>query len=218
MRSRTATVAAVALTGTLAVTGCAGASLGDGPTGPSVTPGPRTTAGGSVAGPFTLPASACDLVTQAAVEKVAGRDSLRLTATGTRPTGSATAVASAAMTCAFTDGVVPVGLLTVDVRLATAGRTAEQELDDSVAGSLYRSSTTEAVPGLGDAARYGKALAISDLHYATVWTVTLGDGQVGDLTLTVASADPDAARSGLVDLTRTALTEMASGATPTPGT
>ena len=205
MWSRTSTAAAVALV-VVTAAGCAGVSVGGGEVSPTVgaTPTASSAPGVTVAGPFVLPASACDLVTPEAVAKVADRGTVTLTHAGVTPTGST----SAALTCAFTAGLVPVGLLTVDVHPATSGRTPAQELDDSVAGSLYRSSTTEDVPGLGAAAKYGSAFTVDHLSYATVWAVALGDGQVGDLTVTVASDAPANARAGLVDLARTALARL----------
>ncbi|MBL7496944.1 hypothetical protein I6A84_13570 [Frankia sp. CNm7] len=162
------------------------------------TPAPRP------AGPFALPASACDLVEAGTVERVADRTSVGLTPLGGSPTGRIHTV----LTCAFTDGVLPVGLLTVDVRDATAGRSAAEELDESLAGGLYRTDDAQDVPGLGDAARYGTALDVAGLTYATVWVVALGDGQVGDLTVTVASRAPEAARDGVIGIARAALTEL----------
>jgi hypothetical protein len=186
MRSRTAAALALVV---VTAAGCSGVTFGS-----------AGQASPAAKGPFVLPASACDLLTPAAVERVAGRSSVRLTTAGAVPTGS-----TAVVTCGFTDGLVPVGLLTVDVHPATAGRSAAQELDDSVAGSLYQSTTSDAVPGLGDAAKYGSALSVGGLHYATVWTVTLGGGAVGDLTLTVASRTPQTARPALVELARRVL-------------
>jgi len=217
MWSRTATTTvtmAVSLCAAFAVAGCDGvASTTSGSEiGPSATP---TTTGPAATpvGPFTLPASACDLLDKAMVEQVTGRTSVTLTPMGGTPLGQGRPV----LTCALTDGALPVGLVTVDVRSAEANTTAGEELDGSVAGSLYKSSTTEPVSGLGDAARYGTAPKVGGLTYATVWTVTLGEGSVGDLSVTVASDDPDAARPGIVDLTRTALTRLGQpGASASP--
>jgi hypothetical protein len=220
MWSRTVTAAAVAVGAACVVAGCnpigtsdeAGSTSGTTPSASaSASPGGSTTA---QAGPFTMPGSACDLVKADTVASVAGRDSVKLTPLGGTPTGSDRPV----LTCTFTDGVVPVGLLTVDVRSAGENRTAAQELDASVAGSVYKStSDTQDVPGLADAAKYGTAMNVGGLTYASVWTVTLGDGVVGDVSVTLASHTPDAARPGIVDLARTALTGLTrttAGATP----
>ncbi|MDT3441656.1 hypothetical protein [Pseudofrankia sp. BMG5.37] len=211
------TAAAVSLCAAIAVTGCdalnsTSDSAGTGGPSGTATPGKPTTTTTTREGPFALPASGCDLVEAAAVEQVTNRASVTLTSVGGSPTGSGQTV----LTCAFTDGAVPVGLLTVDVRSADENRTAAEELDASVAGSLYKSSTTEAVSDLGDAAKYGTALSVGGLTYATVWTIELGGGSVGDLSVTVASDAPATARPGIVDLARTALTRLEPpGASPT---
>ncbi len=216
MWSRTITAAAVSLCAVFAVAGCDPLSdtsdgAGTSPSGTATPGGPTTTS----EGPFAMPASGCDLVDAASVQRVAGRGSVTLTPMGGSPTGSDRTV----LTCAFTDGAVPVGLLTVDVRSPGENRSAGEELDASVAGSLYKSSTTEPVSDLGDAAKYGTALSVGGLTYASVWTVLLGDGKVGDLSVTVASETPDAARPGLIDLARTALTKLGqpvSSSSPSP--
>ncbi|ONH32812.1 hypothetical protein [Pseudofrankia asymbiotica] len=223
MWTRTATAAAVSLCAVFAMAGCDAVSgtsdgVGTGASGTATPGGPTPsgpTPGGSTTtseGPFAMPASACGLVEASSVERVAGRASVTLTPVGGSPTGSGKTV----LTCAFTDGAVPVGLLTVDVRSADENKTAAEELDASVAGSLYKSSTTEPVSDLGDAAKYGTALSVGGLTYATVWTIRLGGGKVGDLSVTVASDTPETARPGIVDLARTALTRLGQpAASPT---
>lgn len=205
MRNRAVGAAIVALGATLAVAGCDSVSAGTENPGTgtaTATPSPAATA--SQAGPFALPASACDLVQASTVEQVSNRSSVTLTAAKAAPTGSTHAL----LTCTFTDGALPVGLLTVDVRPADAGKTAAQELTDSIAGSLYHSSDTQDVSGLGDVAKYGTAPSIGGLTYATVWTVELRDGSVGDLTVTLASKDPAAARDGIIGIAKTALASL----------
>jgi hypothetical protein len=193
----------VALGVTLAVAGCDAVSAGPENSGTG-SPTAPTTSTASPAGPFALPASACDLVEASTVEQVTGRASVNLTGAKAAPPGSTRAL----LTCTMSDGALPVGLLTVDSRPADAGKTAAQELDRSIAGSLYRATDAHDVPGLGDAAKYGTAPSIGGLTYATVWTVELRDGGVGDLTVTLASRDPAAARDGIVEMARSALTTL----------
>ncbi|MBL7486683.1 hypothetical protein I6A60_40375 [Frankia sp. AgB1.9] len=193
----------VALGVTLAVAGCDAVSAGPEHSGTG-TPTPPTTSTASPAGPFALPASACDLVQASTVEQVTGRSSVTLTGAKAAPPGSTRAL----LTCTFSDGALPVGLLTVDSRPADAGKTAAQELDGSIAGSLYRSTDSHDVPGLGDAAKYGTAPSVDGLTYATVWTVELRGGGVGDLTVTLASRDPAAAREGIIGVAKSALATL----------
>jgi hypothetical protein len=205
MRTRTAKTGVAALGAALALAACTPADNST-PTGTptgTTSPTPTTTASTGT-GPFRLPASACDLVDQATVEKLAGRSPVKLLAAGDAKTSATNKL----LTCAFTSGIVPVGVLTIDVHPVDPGKNASQELTDSIAGSVYHSSTTDNIPDLGDAARYGTAPSIGGLTYATVWTVRLASGQVLGLSLTIGSHNADANKPQLIALARTALAKL----------
>jgi hypothetical protein len=206
MRTRTAKtgVAALGAALALALAACGPTDNGTPTDTASPTPTANATTASTGTGPFRLPASACDLVDQATVEKLAGRSSVTLLSAGDAKTSATHKL----LTCTFTSGIVPVGVLTIDVRPVDAGKNATQELADSIAGSLYHSSTTDDVPNLGDAAKYGAAPSIGGLTYATVWTVRLASGQVLGLSLTIGSHNADANKAQLIALTRTILTKL----------
>jgi hypothetical protein len=199
MRTRLVKVMVAALGAAVTVAACSVVDTGPGTGSGTASPGASSTATGTTVGVFHLPVSACDLLDQTTIAKLAGRNSVTFLKAGDAQAGAVHNL----LTCTFTSGILPVGLFTIDTRPVDTGKTADQELADSIAGGLYKSASTESVPGLGDAARYGEAASIGGLTYATVWAVRIEQGQVLDVTLTVSSHNPAAEKPGLLALAKT---------------
>jgi len=171
------------------------ASTSAGSTAPSTaSPGtsatPSASPGGAKPGSFTVPKSICDLVDAASLERISGRSGLRLS--------------NVSSACAVTDGFVPVGAVTFVVRDAD-GKSAQQELDDTVAASTYGKDKVQDIPGLGSAARYGTSPSLAGLTFASVYAVDLRGTKVGSLSISIDAKDPATAKDPLVALARTAL-------------
>ncbi|WP_131831438.1 hypothetical protein [Pseudofrankia asymbiotica] len=191
----------------VALTACSAVSESDEPATPASTSGGGTTTasataspgtsststaspGGPGSGSFTVPKSSCDLVDAPSLERISGRSGLSLR--------------SLSAACTVMDGFLPVGAVTLVIRNATAGKSAQQELDDTVADSVNKGKV-EDVPGLGAAARYGTSPSIGGMTFASVYTVDLRGSQVASLSISIDAKDPAAAKDPLVTLARTAL-------------
>jgi len=200
--------AALGLILAAALTACSAVSESDAPastppvsggtTSGTASPTTSTTSspgGGQPGGSYKVPKSACDLVDAASLERISGRSglSLRSVSTGSN------------LACAFTDGFLPVGAVTLVVREATAGKTAQQELDDTVAASTYGKDKVQDIPGLGAAARYGTSPSIGGLTFASIYVIDLRGNQVASLSISIDAKDPGTAKDPLVALARTAL-------------
>ncbi|MDT3441669.1 MULTISPECIES: hypothetical protein [unclassified Pseudofrankia] len=160
---------------------------------PSAGTSPSTTAspGGPKPGSFTVPKSTCDLVDAASLERISGRSGLSLR--------------NVSAACTVTDGFLPVGAVTLVIRAADTGKSAQQELDDTVADSVYGKDKAEDIPGLGAAARYGTSPSLGGVTFASIYVVDLRGTQVASLSISIDAKDPSTAKDPLVALARTAL-------------
>ncbi|OHV35164.1 MULTISPECIES: hypothetical protein [Pseudofrankia] len=208
MRIRAVAPAAFVLFLAVALTACSAVSESDEPATPASTSGGATSTasttaspgtsststaspGGPKPGSFTAPKSACDLVDAPSLERISGRSGLSLNSVSS-------------LGCAVTDGFLPVGAVTLVIRTADANKSAQQELDDTVAASTYGKDKVQDIPGLGAAARYGTS-SLGSMTFASVYTIDLRGTQVASLSISIDAKDPATAKDPLVVLARAAL-------------